>query len=421
MEEEEHQKPTSTVPVDVLDLEKSKNLAPPLPDPEPDNAVGERGEDLGADDQEVIPSSLVFACEFCPKVFSSGKALGGHKRIHSQAKREPRKNNGKRKQSTVIAGSSLQVMAKNEREPITTCPICKSEFLSEKAMSGHLKVHKDRPWKGLQPPKRYAGASPSPSPSPSPSSVMDEDSSELNYGDRMDDEPVDIEERTVLITWRAGENPNSSSGGTNLHLEDENGREDGEAEELAEFANVLMSLRHGDRRGASTCSNRAAPEDSEPQNRLPENMEIDSGSETRSNRAVPELDKITEKRRKLGYSDVGGEDADVGDNKIGMRVYNCGTCDRVFTSHQAYGGHLSSHKKIEKTTSSPQQTLGSAADDQALQESGAAPVSPSGEAMEEPKSCGITGKRAVHEARPRCVVDFDLNYPAPDMDREEEE
>ncbi|KAK4767999.1 hypothetical protein SAY87_003140 [Trapa incisa] len=422
--EEENQDPILTVPVKVQDLGKSGLREPG------NGAVDGRGGGLGRgadDDREVIirsSSAVRFACEFCSKVFSSGKALGGHKRVHSQDKRGCRRKNGfkkKRSRLSTAGGSSgsCKLKGKVEREPITTCPVCKSEFRSEKAMSGHLKVHKGRLWKGLRPPEHYNGANPSLSPSPSTrwSLAMDSgDSSELNYNDRVDDEPVtawsDSTEEDMVL---------EEDGDEEEEEEEKEEDDDEKDEEMAEFATVLMMLGRGAQPSPGPISSLI-----EARNQPPKNVEVHNN---RNSLQLDEVDGKEKKRKLLGRhedrGDGGGDDEDGSDStysRVGTKVYTCGLCNRVFTSHHAYGGHLSSHNKTKKTisSSSPGKTLGSATADWALQEpaAAAAAASPSSQVKEEYKRCNNTSQTA---SRPRHVLNFDLNDPAPEIDQEEGE
>lgn len=69
------------------------------------------------------------ACRECNKVFSSGKALGGHMSIvHSRCKKN----------------SSSKKRIKNEQSAEFKCRWCDMGFPSKKAVDGHMKVHSDR-------------------------------------------------------------------------------------------------------------------------------------------------------------------------------------------------------------------------------------------------------------------------------------
>lgn len=76
-------------------------------------------------------TELRYECPWCDRSFSSGKGLGGHKRVHTTINRE-----------------------KNQRleEMETSCPICKKSFSSVKSLHGHMRKHPDRSWRGMRPP-----------------------------------------------------------------------------------------------------------------------------------------------------------------------------------------------------------------------------------------------------------------------------
>ncbi|XP_050140665.1 uncharacterized protein LOC126616639 [Malus sylvestris] len=107
-------------------------------------------------------------CEVCFKGFSSGKALGGHKRMHVQANRElfnqsrkntisSKPNNSKPSNSNVgssnaggvlgIGGNSSTI---SNMKPV--CCVCGKNFPSMKSLFGHMRSHPEREWRGIQPP-----------------------------------------------------------------------------------------------------------------------------------------------------------------------------------------------------------------------------------------------------------------------------
>ncbi|KAJ4976208.1 hypothetical protein NE237_001314 [Protea cynaroides] len=157
-------------------------------------------------------------CKVCNKGFSSGRALGGHMRVHTQHQQQqqqqpqlheeqdhdlastdilpiPNTNNSpmirklklmhKRASRTDNAtaaaaapgGGSLKVKANVDpwRTSTTTtktnsystnpsCSLCGKKFPSMKSLFGHMRCHPEREWRGIQPP-------PPPPPPPRPSSL----------------------------------------------------------------------------------------------------------------------------------------------------------------------------------------------------------------------------------------------------------
>ncbi|GAB4849836.1 hypothetical protein Ancab_004634 [Ancistrocladus abbreviatus] len=121
-------------------------------------------------------------CSICNKRFSSGKALGGHMRVHVQLRRfgdlkeiPTRKRNKfpwKVKKSLVAAGEHSKRKRRyyagnsnnnnyNFRDLIMqngkpTCSLCNKSFPSQKSLFGHMRCHPDRGWRGMLPPSHLA-------------------------------------------------------------------------------------------------------------------------------------------------------------------------------------------------------------------------------------------------------------------------
>ncbi|MBA0853512.1 hypothetical protein Goshw_018520, partial [Gossypium schwendimanii] len=106
-------------------------------------------------------------CPVCSKGFTSGKALGGHVRIHMKAnknggrykkisKRQPRNNNNNniRKKIPImaaVAAAETQHESHGSEEKVSCC-ICKKDFKSLKSLFGHMRNHPERNWRGIRPP-----------------------------------------------------------------------------------------------------------------------------------------------------------------------------------------------------------------------------------------------------------------------------
>ncbi|KAE9596285.1 hypothetical protein Lal_00048626 [Lupinus albus] len=93
-------------------------------------------------------------CEFCGKKFKSGKALGGHKKIHFEAHR-----NFKSKKATITTnnkanwnGNKFSSLMAPNRELRLSCYLCNKDFPSEKSLCGHMRTHPNRVWRGVHPP-----------------------------------------------------------------------------------------------------------------------------------------------------------------------------------------------------------------------------------------------------------------------------
>ncbi|KAL8029474.1 hypothetical protein ABFS82_14G224100 [Erythranthe guttata] len=89
-------------------------------------------------------------CRECGRIFSSGKALGGHmSSAHVQANKDlSAAKKLKNKHSDGCSSSSSPPPAA-ARHP---CGLCNRSFRSQKSLFGHMRCHPDRLWRGMAPP-----------------------------------------------------------------------------------------------------------------------------------------------------------------------------------------------------------------------------------------------------------------------------
>ncbi|XVF19416.1 hypothetical protein REPUB_Repub11eG0108500 [Reevesia pubescens] len=110
-------------------------------------------------------------CPICSKGFSSGKALGGHIRIHMKgskndrhrkiSKLHPRNINRakakKRNSKNLVlpkatdGAADLPLIDQEGNENVSCC-ICNKDFRSMKSLFGHMRNHPERGWRGIRPP-----------------------------------------------------------------------------------------------------------------------------------------------------------------------------------------------------------------------------------------------------------------------------
>uniref|UniRef100_A0A803PY55 C2H2-type domain-containing protein n=1 Tax=Cannabis sativa TaxID=3483 RepID=A0A803PY55_CANSA len=88
-------------------------------------------------------------CSYCGKRFSSGKALGGHKRFHIQQKRQAAAEAVAKACTDQDSGGNNN---NNNGSSRFYCPVCPKHFPSLKSVSGHMRTHGDRVWRGINPP-----------------------------------------------------------------------------------------------------------------------------------------------------------------------------------------------------------------------------------------------------------------------------
>ncbi|XVE59882.1 hypothetical protein DITRI_Ditri05aG0082900 [Diplodiscus trichospermus] len=110
-------------------------------------------------------------CPVCSKGFASGKALGGHIRIHMKGSKYGRHRKiSKLQPRNVYRAKAKKRIAKNKVLPKATddavdlplidqegnekvsCCICKKDFRSKKSLFGHMRNHPERSWRGIRPP-----------------------------------------------------------------------------------------------------------------------------------------------------------------------------------------------------------------------------------------------------------------------------
>ncbi|KAK9269700.1 hypothetical protein L1049_001478 [Liquidambar formosana] len=135
------------------------------------NSGGElSGEESVQDHYSPTPpgKNLSRICNVCNKGFSSGKALGGHMRIHVQANKDlllKKTQNPKLKKhltdlSSMAMARSGDCDTVNADGPMSnskpTCSLCGKNFPSMKSLFGHMRCHPEREWRGIQPPSATA-------------------------------------------------------------------------------------------------------------------------------------------------------------------------------------------------------------------------------------------------------------------------
>ncbi|ESQ50056.1 hypothetical protein EUTSA_v10002171mg [Eutrema salsugineum] len=99
-------------------------------------------------------------CVICDKQFSSGKAYGGHVRIHSsdynnKGKTKKMKMKKKRKIGMVKKEKEKEKeldLVRADVEGKIRCCLCGKEFQTMHSLFGHMRRHPDRSWKGIRPP-----------------------------------------------------------------------------------------------------------------------------------------------------------------------------------------------------------------------------------------------------------------------------
>ncbi|CAN6450544.1 unnamed protein product [Victoria cruziana] len=264
-------------------------------------------------------------CKVCNKSFSSSKALGAHMRVHSgtatercppttcgkgddvtagvsAAPHQNRQPNRRRhiKAENVATEDSAGAQSAAKRKPSSTCVLCKKRFPSMKSLFGHMRCHPDRDWRGIQPPEKLQS---------SPSSTVSE--SEPNSPAVMPEKPIGMASWPVTVRKRK-----RSMADAGVRAEGD-GR--GFDDPVYHAAYDLLLLKNSAKAAGSDLS---ASRD--------EDAEYDEGGP--DDRASKRRRKKKKIRALMDHSEK----------------YRCNTCHKSFSSHQALGGHRTSHKKMKE-------------------------------------------------------------------------
>ncbi|CAK9148928.1 unnamed protein product [Ilex paraguariensis] len=379
--------------------------------------VGDKGL-IGPRSQE--KDHQIRVCPECHKGFSSGKALGGHMRIHVQKSKQPKKTNKFKEKHKHEAIGVMKKKASNVRDKgKPNCALCGKKFPSMKSLFGHMRCHPERDWRGIQPPAGLrAKNSPSSSVSdPVPPQKIDDqiDSADPNGTVMMMNDLTTQPLRGWSVTAKRGRKGEIIKATPTLSSSED------EHEQFLDAANDLLRLAHGEPFQSSLtqkhrfeeyeATNSNSPThraEIEETNRistdngssgdavLSKSMNIDKGkgkallergcsaeksvdhtgyqwddkdwpkeSEQlmnykycESTNAKTSMIKNKKKRKKMKLMDLElSQDIspDLYDQKFVFNTtsttvvpvqFRCSTCDKSFPSHQALGGHRSSHNKI---------------------------------------------------------------------------
>ncbi|KAL6567668.1 hypothetical protein OROGR_001336 [Orobanche gracilis] len=318
-------------------------------------------------------------CQFCLKEFRSGKALGGHMRIHFQ--RAPKNNGGDDDEDDAMAVPKKKLKIHHQNQTDSTfkkpkqqnphgdeeiiisaahghqyqkkkhqlqcggdcccnggsnvitpnCVICGKDFQSWKSLYGHMRCHPERGWKGINPPSS-SSVSAYASFSFSGSDVDDNDHLSASGERKKASAAVDL--AAALKGWpvtsergRKGTAAASSSEVSSSSVVDV---------EMLDAVNYLLMLsREAPSQPKFGESNEPAYSDDKVRKPVIGHVFWQSANET-------EHDKMNKNKKKRKNKAMSADLTPVVDNK-----YICGICGKSFSSHQAFGGHRSSHNKLK--------------------------------------------------------------------------
>lgn len=322
VEEEEYQ-------VDEEEEEEAKSID--LEEKEEEEDHGAKSMDL--EEGEVEEEEKKHVCCECGKGFKSGKALGGHKRIHVLENR---------KFSMVRPKMESGLVGRSEGGELeAACCVCHKKFTSMKALYGHMRFHPDRGWKGVFPPPHPFGNS-----SSSTLSVDDHEdefiSSDYDAYDDYDDDGgggggdenselwemengVDLKES--IIGW--GKRGRRSG----LNVDESDLKDPRPSEDLKEFdAKNLLVL--ADTAEAETSNSHSVEDTMKKRKKKKKSL-----SEMEKESSSTHHDDHLQLAVVVSAAEEGGGGA--------REKHVCVTCNKSFTSYQALGGHRASHNKVK--------------------------------------------------------------------------
>ncbi|XP_074364960.1 uncharacterized protein LOC141706017 [Apium graveolens] len=282
-----------------------------------------------------ITNNTPRVCPQCNKEFGSGKALGGHMRIHAEAiKKQQRIKKMLRSPNQSVKLKNEENVSLMNKRPV--CTLCGKKFPSMKSLFGHMRCHPEREWRGIQPPLE----------------LLPENNNNNNFSSSEDDDDHDdggggpvINFLAAMPKWgekaRRGQKgvykkasvdaPGSSAAMVSEDDEEEEETEDEEEKEkLRNAVNDLMLLKQVDCSESSGVSTLAAAAVAAQNSRavnvgIDQHQEVSYGNSlTVNNRGSDELGNVKfrgskkEMKRGFGVVDVEYDDDHVVMEKLGV-------------------------------------------------------------------------------------------------------
>lgn len=272
--------------------------------------VGDKDEDEDVDDEirKNNDDNKGRICHVCKKGFGSGKALGGHMRIHVQGSKKQLLSDEKAEKLKALENYN------NDNQLLPTCSMCGKNFPSMKSLFGHMRCHPERAWRGIQPPNLKSNDEIHVKKAKKPASATTDVSSVPGWS----------------VRAKRGRKPGAEEATDSVSKDEE---------KLQDAVHHLMLLANGDSIESGVTGDQLEKTNSNSLTSKAENEEFHASDESRI------IDTTKRKKKKLKLRHLNSV-IPASATAVTPEKYKCNTCGKSFATHQALGGHKSSHNKF---------------------------------------------------------------------------